>query len=74
MTAPRLELDLGKIGHNTRTLVKRLSARGIAVTGVTKATLGCPEVARVLLRAGVAALGESRIERVRGARAWSRRR
>jgi predicted amino acid racemase len=64
MTAPRLEIDLDKIHHNARTLVGRLAERGIAVTGVTKATLGSPEVARTLLRAGVRSLGDSRIENV----------
>jgi predicted amino acid racemase len=64
MTAPRLEIDLDKIHHNARTLVGRLAKRGIAVTGVTKATLGSPEIARTLLRAGVRSLGDSRIENV----------
>ena len=53
MTAPRLEIDLEKIRHNASTLVKRLRLRGISVTGVTKATLGSPEIAGVLLQAGV---------------------
>lgn len=43
-------------------LVGRLGARGIAVTGVTKAVLGDGLVAGALLRAGVSALGDSRIE------------
>jgi predicted amino acid racemase len=64
MTAPRLEIDLGKIHHNARTLVERLAKRGISVTGVTKATLGSPEIAGALLRAGVRALGDSRIENI----------
>ncbi len=64
MTAPRLEIDLDKIHHNARSLVGRLAGRGIAVTGVTKATLGSPEVARTLLRAGVRSLGDARIENV----------
>lgn len=68
MTAPRLEIDLGKIQHNARTLVARLAARGIAVTGVTKATLGSPEIAGALLRAGVSALGDSRIENIEAMR------
>jgi len=70
MTAPRLEIRLDRIHHNARTLVERLGARGIAVTGVTKASLGSPEIAAELVRAGVAALGESRIvniERLRRA-------
>jgi predicted amino acid racemase len=64
MTGPRLEIDLDKIYHNARTLVQRLAERGISVTGVTKATLGSPEIARALLRAGVSGLGDSRIENI----------
>lgn len=62
MTAPRLEIDLDKIQHNARTLIGLLAGRGISVTGVTKATLGSPEIAEALLGAGVRALGDSRIE------------
>ena len=68
MTAPRLEIDLDKIHHNARTLVERLADRGISVTGVTKAFLGSPEIAGTLLRAGVTALGDSRIENIEGMR------
>ena len=64
MTAPRLEFRLDRIGHNARALVDRLELVGITVCGVTKATLGSPEVARVLLDAGVTSLGESRVENV----------
>jgi len=68
MTAPRLEVDLDKIYANTRTLVERLAARGITVTGVTKATLGSPDIAATLLRAGVRSLGDSRIENIEAMR------
>ena len=68
MSAPRLEIDLDKIYHNARTLVERLAGRGISVTGVTKATLGSPEIANVLLRAGVSSLGDSRIENIEAMR------
>ncbi|HUT47884.1 MAG TPA: alanine/ornithine racemase family PLP-dependent enzyme [Alphaproteobacteria bacterium] len=68
MTAPRLEIDLEKIQHNARTLVERLGARGISVTGVTKAALGSPEIAGALLRAGVSGLGDSRIENIEAMR------
>lgn len=64
MTAPRLEIDLQKIHHNARILVGRLADRGIRVTGVTKATLGSPEIACALLGAGVSGLGDSRIENI----------
>ena len=68
MTAPRLEVDLDKIHHNARTLVELLADRGISVTGVTKATLGSPEIAGALLAAGVSALGDSRIENIEAMR------
>lgn len=71
MTAPRLEIDLDKIHHNASELVQRLAARGIRVTGVTKAALGSPSIARTMLRAGVDALGDSRLSnlaRMRGQR------
>jgi predicted amino acid racemase len=64
MSAPRLEIDLGSIHDNARTLVGMLASRGISVTGITKATSGLPEIARTLLRAGVTGLGDSRIENI----------
>ena len=69
MTAPRLVVDLEKVRHNTRTLVERLARRGIDVTGVTKATVGSPKTAAVMLTAGVAGLGDSRIENIEAMRA-----
>lgn len=64
MTAPRLEIDLDKIHHNTQTMVRRLSHVGMSVTGISKATLGSPEIADTMLRAGVTSLGDSRIENI----------
>ena len=64
MIAPRLEIDLGKIQFNARTLVTRLAARGISVTAVMKATLGSPEIANAFLQAGVKTLGDARIENI----------
>ena len=66
MTAPRLEIRLDRIRHNAATLVERLGRRGIAVTGVTKATLGSPAVARELLGVGIESIGDSRIENIEG--------
>ena len=65
----RLEVDLDKIYHNALTLVTRLRRLGISITGVTKATLGSPEIAGAWLRAGVSGLGDSRIENVERMRA-----
>ena len=68
MTAPRLEIDLDKIGHNARTLVERLGQRGISVTGVTKANLGSADIAATLLESGVKRLADSRIENIEALR------
>lgn len=69
MSGPRLEVRLDRLAHNASTLVTLLGRRGVGVTAVTKATLGSPEVARVLLAAGATGLGESRIENVERLRA-----
>lgn len=69
MSTPRLEVDLDQIRHNTSVLVARLADRGISVTGVTKATMGSPLVARAFLAAGVTAVGDSRIENIARMRA-----
>lgn len=69
MAAPRIEVDLDAVGHNAARLVARLAERGIAVTGVTKAVLGWPALARTLLAAGVHGLGDSRLANVERLRA-----
>lgn len=62
MSSPRIEIDLDKIEQNTRTLVDRLGARGISVTGVTKATLGSSGVGAAMMSGGAVGVGDSRVE------------
>jgi predicted amino acid racemase len=69
VSVPRLEVDLDKIHHNARELVERLGRRGIGVTAVTKAFLGWPPIVEQLQRAGVAGLGDSRLENIVAMRA-----
>lgn len=64
MTAPRVEIDLGKITQNARSLVRRLGKRGITVTGVTKAVCGHPDVAQAMLDGGLVGLADSRVRNV----------
>lgn len=64
MAAPRLHIDLDKIYHNAHELVTRLAEHQISVTGITKAALGSVEIANTFLQAGVAGLGDSRIENI----------
>jgi predicted amino acid racemase len=70
VTAPRLEVHLDRVEANARSLVDRLAAKGIRVTGVTKAALGAPEVGAAMARGGVTGLADSRVanlDRLRGA-------
>jgi predicted amino acid racemase len=62
VSAPRIEIDLALIEHNTRVLVGRLAARDVRVLGITKATLGSPGIAAAMLRGGAVGLGDSRVE------------
>ena len=64
MSAPRLEIHLEHLQHNATTLVNRLARQGIQVSGVSKATLGMPEIVRTWVAAGVQSIGESRIESI----------
>ncbi len=65
MTRPYLTIDLDKIEHNARAIVALCAEHGISVTGVTKGVCGHPDVARAMLRGGVASIGESHLENVR---------
>lgn len=61
---PRLEVRLGRLTDNARTVVKRAAGSGIGVVGVTKVCCGAPEVAAALKKGGVAMLGDSRIQNI----------
>ena len=65
MSAPRLEIDLDKIGHNVRSLSTLFGTKGICITAMTKAVLGDPLVAKVLVDNGIKAIGDSRIANIR---------
>lgn len=65
MSTPRIEVDLRKIRHNTQTVSRRLFARGIAVSGVTKAVCGHPKIAQAMLDGGAVGLAEARLRNVK---------
>ncbi len=69
MTAPRIDIDLDLVAHNTRALVDQLAPKGIRVTGVSKAALGSADVVEAMLRGGATGIGDSRIENVTRLRA-----
>ncbi len=69
MSSPRIDIDLDRIGQNAHDVVGRAAARGVSVTAITKAMRGLPALGRVFLAAGVAALGDSRVENIERLRA-----
>ena len=62
MSDPQIFIDLARIEHNARTVVDLCRQSGITPFGVTKGTCGMPQVARAMLRGGVAGIAESRFE------------
>jgi predicted amino acid racemase len=62
VNSPRLDIDCEKIYHNAQFLINQLSLKNISVTPVTKAFLGHPIIAQVLVDAGATMLADSRIE------------
>lgn len=65
MSAPQVSIDLDRLERNARAVTTRCAAAGISVFGVTKGACGMPQVARAMLRGGVAGLAESRFENIR---------
>ena len=64
MVSPCLSIDCDKIEHNARIIVNLCKQSDIKVAGVTKCVCGHPEVARSMLRGGVASIADSRLENI----------
>lgn len=69
MSYPRLYIDLDKVEHNARTVSALCSAHGVQVAGVTKCVCGYPPVAEAMLRGGVNAIADSRLQNISRMRA-----
>ena len=65
MNTPRLEIDLAKIGHNVREMVRLYGAMGVGIIGVTKGVLGDPVIAEIFVKNGITVLADSRIANLR---------
>lgn len=59
---PALTIDIGKIEHNTKTMVEMCSKQGINVAAVTKCYCGMAEIAEASIRGGAYMLADSRLE------------
>jgi predicted amino acid racemase len=62
---PLLEINLLSIFHNARLIVEEALRYGITIDGVTKVTLGDSKIAKLLLKAGVRGISDSRIDSIR---------
>lgn len=62
---PRIEIDLGKISHNAKTLIELYGSKGIDIIGVTKAVCGDPDIATTLVKSGINILADSRISNIK---------
>ncbi|MDA9563460.1 alanine/ornithine racemase family PLP-dependent enzyme [Flavobacteriales bacterium] len=65
MPTPRIEINLGKVIHNTQLLKELYGSRGIDIIGVTKAVCGNPIIANALVKSGIKILGDSRISNIK---------
>lgn len=63
---PRLTIDTKKIEDNSRWVCGRARKAGIAVTGIIKNACGLPAAAEAMLRGGVTAIGDARIQNLTG--------
>jgi predicted amino acid racemase len=61
---PKLLINVGKIQHNTQSLVSLCEKYKIKVNGVTKATLGDPIIARAMKQGGASLIADSRIQNI----------
>ncbi|MBW1838904.1 MAG: hypothetical protein JRI49_03130 [Deltaproteobacteria bacterium] len=64
MTTPRIEINLGKITHNAKTLRELYGSKGIDVIGVTKVVCGDNNIANILVKSRVSVLADSKIANI----------
>lgn len=64
MSAPRMEIELGKLAHNTQRLMALYKSKGINLTAITKSVCGSPQIAGVFLNNGITSLGDSYIANI----------
>ena len=65
MATPRIEINLKKIAHNTKTLIELYGFKGIDVIGVSKVVCGNPGIAAVLVKSGINLLADSRLANIK---------
>jgi predicted amino acid racemase len=59
-----LEINLGKIEENARTIVERCAKQGIEVLGVTKGFSALPRIVKAMVHGGIKKLADARLENI----------
>ena len=65
MSYPRVEVDLGKIRHNTKIIVDKCNKYGIKIAGVTKVFCADSKITKALVEGGVEYLADSRVQNLK---------
>lgn len=62
---PRLEININKIKHNTKTLKEVFAKKGVSITAVIKGITGSPEVAIAILECGITTIAVSLVQNIK---------
>ena len=65
MKNPRLNINLEKITHNTKSILKMCKTKKIEVIGVSKGCCADEQVVQAMLKGGIKTLGDSRIQNLK---------
>ncbi|MFD2561213.1 alanine racemase [Aquimarina rubra] len=65
MPTPRIDINLHKIAHNTKTLSSLFLSKGIDIIVVTKGIYAYPHIAKILTENGIKILADSRIANIK---------
>lgn len=63
---PTLEINVNKLKHNVKTLIKLCSEKGIDIIGVSKVFCSNPDIVSAYIDGGLKYVGDSRIENLKG--------
>jgi len=62
---PRLDIDLYKISHNTKSIINMCRRKKITVVGITKGCSADEKVAKAMVKGGIRILGDSRLKNIK---------
>ncbi|WP_061995247.1 ornithine racemase Orr [Clostridium sp. ATCC 25772] len=63
---PCIEVDLNKLAHNCKTILKLCNNQGIEVVAITKGFCAKKPIVNAMVEAGIKTIGDARIQNLRG--------